>query len=268
MKISIAFLFICLLVPSLVSFSPKKREAPSGTVYVEPGKYIDQVPVNSYQYNEFVTSVKTLWSVKLSDSLKNIPKYNLANTDIGRMLLTGTSQWVDKELIKKAAISKELGIIGANPTYFYYTHQEFYQYPMVNVTMQQAKLYCRWKSDMLMLTYAFGSEDEKDRKKYFEEVNFRLPTADEWSKANFLNLKSMKARELTSTGVRTFPIIVTKKDKGKFVHYPFNVSEMTAEPYEAIGLSWKDTEEFITDLIQEYKGPQQWLGFRCLCEVN
>lgn len=140
------------------------------------------------------------------------------------------------------------------------------RYPLINISYEAAKAYCRWRTNAVMLMYA-TSPNEKGRKKFYKKIQYRLPTQEEW--------------EFALTTFQKEAYIPTAKGNSSLVAQPFpvggekaiyalsNVSEMVAEKGVAKGWNWKDKNSYNkNDFTTTYQYPSDWLGFRCVCEVR
>lgn len=163
----------------------------------------------------------------------------------------------------------------------YHSHPAFDQYPIVNITLESAMMYCDW----LTKTY------NKDINRKYKKVIFRLPTEAEWMKfASPLPGHNLPYNE--STKRKCFANVKTKNlsEEGKTdyisdgslftnyvrLYYPNeiglyniigNVSEMTIDG-KLKGGSWDNfLEESTIEKSQTFELPDPRVGFRVVMEV-
>ncbi len=109
--------------------------------------------------------------VKVQEDLY-VNKFETTNSEYRSFL-----KWAEEKemanLIKDSKVHhegwSELGLMPVNSQY-YYKHQAFDNYPVVNITYEGALNYCNWLTDQY----------NSSRKRKFKEVRFRLPTKEEW----------------------------------------------------------------------------------------
>lgn len=245
----------------------KTKQSPPGTVWLRDSVFIDVNPVKCIDYKEFLAFVNVAYNQELRDSLKNIPSYAL-NIESFRsyMRLCGP----DKKLYKKMNIPQEMKLSWNMNMNEYLNSPTYKNYPIVNISLNQALTYCEWRSDMVMLFYASDSKDEKKRnKKYYKKIRYRLPTVEEWDYAMHKFREYIFTNYSVYAGERcaTYEAI-PQKNKLSFTYIPHNVAELSMTEDIAIGMSWRDADT--TDnysKIVKYFRPNDWLGFRCVCEI-
>lgn len=108
--------------------------------------YMSNFEVSNKEYNDFLSSLKENGSIE---------KYNAAKID--------SNNWMN-----------EFNAGFMEPyTEYYHRHSAYGQYPVVNMSLEGAKLYCEW------LTIKLNSENTQLNYK----IEVRLPTRDEWLRA-------------------------------------------------------------------------------------
>lgn len=177
-------------------------------------------------------------------------------------------------------------------TEFYLRHSNFSSFPVVGVSHKQARAYCNWRT-----TRVLAYETERLKKlgltptTYFK---YRLPTEAEWKMVAEAGYSKKVAKKLKSKKYRNKPklnsydeIQMRANPNSPFQGSPTlsvhafwpntygiynlfgNVAEMVAEEGVAKGGGWvHDKEEMKLNEDFTYRGPEVWLGFRCVCEVR
>jgi formylglycine-generating enzyme required for sulfatase activity len=147
---------------------------------------------------------------------------------------------------------------------FWYTYLTNRDKPIVLISYDQAMAYCRWRSKAVSEFYNV-------------KVIYRLPTPDEWKEIAEETLKSdlkeiRKEIDETKKAMRKEPgqyfVREVAKPEARLYHLFNNVTEMTAEKGIAMGGSNFDQTDLETNLtrLMLYKGPNIYLGFRCVAE--
>lgn len=220
--------------------------------------YFSKHEVTNNEYNEFLSDLK---AKSQTDYLEN---------------LIDSSQWKIK--FPNSSYSEILSNA-------YHTHPGYGDYPVVNITLESAKRYCEWLTDCY----------NKNSKKQFSKVRFRLPSESEWQMiANPLpghNLPwygnfpytddgktiraNIKIKDAISGGANYIfdKGLVTLK-AGQYLPNNLgifdiigNVSEMTDEG-NLKGGSWDSfIEESSIEKSQTYSLPDPRVGFRVIMEV-
>ena len=167
----------------------------------------------------------------------------------------------------------------------YLTHPAYGEYPVVGISWKQAVVFCNWRSDRVM-EHLLIKKEMNPKMIIPKKLEYRLPTIEEWEniagagyeektqhkldkkyadspKANF---KSEKQDITVNT---TAPVHQYWPNKLGTYNMLGNVAEMTNEEGVAKGGSWVQLESEVSiDKDFEYKNPENWIGFRCLCEVE
>jgi formylglycine-generating enzyme required for sulfatase activity len=119
--------------------------------------------------------------------------------------------------------------------------------PVVGIGFLQAQQYCQWRSDRV-------------REKYGKAVTYRLPTEAEWEKVRDQAVQVPAEKGLHKAG------------NGNAIHHlADNVSEMTGQQGTAMGMNWSLLEtgaDLGKGSAVHYTAPANWLGFRCVAEVD
>jgi formylglycine-generating enzyme required for sulfatase activity len=277
----------CIVLLSVTgnASAQKQKIAPPGTIYLKDNLYIDKVPVSNAAYQEFLYAIQKFWSEKTHESLQSLPLYglDLAETDIGLHLTNKQGLLVidtantrpDEYLYRQMSIPGNLIVdLATNLDMEYYTKAVAYKNnPVVYVTHEQAEMFCKWRSDMVMLHYAMISGGKSQRKHYYSKVNYRLMTEDEWRYAYAKNGNILlsdfgtRADFNRKSYSRYAPVDSRRKEAG-FSIYANNFAEMLLEKKSMIGVLWNDATQDSKNIVTKSYAPASNVGFRCICEVE
>ncbi len=245
-----------------------KELLPPGCVKVNDSLYADATEISNIDYLEFVT-----WNLNNKG----------ADSEEYRFSLPDTTVWSSKYL---------------KPfTELYFRHPAYSKYPVVGVSYEQALAYCEWRSDRVNeLIYVKNNKisyDEVKKMKDIPEVfHYRLPTEQEWEQIAAMPYSEKINKKLTSekysglnrynltTGTGeildpagndnadiTAPVYSYWPNALGIYNIIGNVAEMTAEKGLAKGGSWTNrVDEVQVEKDFNYEKPDNWLGFRCVCE--
>ncbi len=235
---------------------------------IKEGIYAGKYEVSNASYREFLDVLK---------AEGNIAKYNacMPDTLVWRNTLTSY----------------------APLTSSYFNHPSFAEYPVVGVSYESAEEYCKWLTDQY----------NRDHKKKYSNVTFRLPTKEEWILAanggdekkqypwgtgfihnnrsmalcNFREDVEMKYDEVTkkydmvpdaSDHKRlklTSPVKSFFPSSFGLYNMSGNVAEMIAEKGTAMGGSFIDPAWMVTVRSEKkYAAPASDIGFRVVMETT
>ena len=214
----------------------------------------------------------------------------------------------NKSDVYKSAFPDTTVWAGVNIIYIekYFGNPQYANYPVVGVSIEQAKKYCKWRSDrvyewVLVLNKVIDKSNSKDtiftiesylNGKYPTKRNLKkdenypipeygLPTKEEWEFAASSNLNNQsfefgtkdmtKIRYNTKEILADYTVEVKKSEKNDFNLYGMigNISEMIDDSGISKGGSWfhsKDECKIKNDI--QYSKPMSWLGFRCICKLK
>jgi formylglycine-generating enzyme required for sulfatase activity len=157
----IVIFLVCILAFSLNTAFKKKKTKPkalpksakaimSNLKMIKYDLYAGQTEVTNAQYNMFISEME------------------LEASNTHSQFLLDTSAWTNSE------------ITYCEPYKIYYhKHPAYNDYPVVNVSYQNAQAYCNW------LTVKYNN----DQKRKFKKVQFFLPTIEQWEFAAKGSLK-------------------------------------------------------------------------------
>jgi len=184
------------------------------------------------------------------------------------------SQLPDSTAQPRLRPAPKTGLASADTTAATYLfHPAYRYYPVVGVTYEQARNYCRWRTATVrQLRQAptgqagrspYYAKHHKQLAGYDISATYRLPTPAEWELAAGRPAtpgdtpQPTALAEINSHAANAFAI---RNLSG-------NVAELTATPTVIKGGSW-----FQPNVPPQANlpnpGPRPWLGFRCACEVE
>ena len=252
--LSVAILATCLTASSQnvgwKQLKKKNKHTPPGTVYVTDSLLMDQTEVTNLSWREYMDAIEREYG---KDSKEHIATY------------PDTTVW------------KFSGI--------YFRHEAYNDYPVMGITFEQAKAFCKWRTERVI---AFLKDVPKRKKKKLpEKFVYRLPTIKEWELAASGGYDSIQLPfgmenifafggapfNLNYAGKEylsdfTAPVYAYRQNNYNIFNLIGNVAEITAEKGIAKGSSYMHTlsNSKVTDNFP-YSKPENWLGFRCACEV-
>jgi formylglycine-generating enzyme required for sulfatase activity len=169
---------------------------------------------------------------------------------------------------------------------YHFTNPSFDNYPVVNITYDAALAYCQW------LSYKYSAQPNKS----FGQVEFRLPTREEWMLAarggknddrpypwkgeELVDKKNQKLANFRTEGSDLNDQIAGSRNDKVFITTPVNsffaneiglycmsgnVAEMVAEKGVAVGGSYvENANNILIDSKKEFKSSSADVGFRVL----
>ena len=176
--------------------------------------------------------------------------------------------------------------VWANPSNsFYLKHPEYRNYPVVGISWQQANQFCAWRSDRVMEQITINKIAHPN-KEHPSQIEYRLPSIREWEQVAEIgysektiktiakkhsscttgNFKSETDSDVTHT---TSPVYQYWPNENEIYNLRGNVAEMTNEKGIAKGGSWNQLEKDVNIHKNfKYSQPENWIGFRCICEIT
>ncbi len=255
MRLSIIIFFISAL--SFIDCNAQKA-IPEGTFYIKDNIYIDKEPISNIAYATFLASIEQFWAPQMSDSLRKLPLFGIETKKLFA-IRDSTWRWKNKNLIDKMQIPKiYYKGVDTNISLRKYlgVQKKIRNIPVAGINYEQAKMYCKWRTDMVLLYYSSKSHTFADRNKFFTKINYRLPKIDEWESAFQKN----------SYCRNKMPFYWEASDSPAydiFIMYNKLISELLLEEGSLIQADSKSYK-----IRKDEEVPKNEKGFRCVCEVN
>ena len=282
-------LYISFLAMLFSCASKRELIAPVGTIRLNDTLFIDKYPVTNYGYLEFLNSVSAYWSYRTSDSLRNIEPYGYTDAYFvfeGPYMIARSGSpkrkkqygiysepfygYPDSALFQVMML-KDTILYSNVSTNTYLTHVAYRDYPVVNISPQQAAIYCKWRTDLVNMYNSFNVKDSSEySKKYEETIRYRLPNKEEWEEAmKKADINFLEHADDTYRG--TDPLVDVyyywqKKYDFQFYTFPGHISEII-EGKQIINSNWMDSTTSL-DFVRSYESVSPGIGFRCVCEVK
>lgn len=241
-----------------LSFTKKtKTFIPPGTVQINDTLFADKCEITNFAWQEYEFFIITKYGSLSKEHIASLPD---------------TTCWREKLAYNEPYVK------------YYYRHIAYREYPVVGISYEQAKAFCKWRTERVK-TFLTIKKDFKN-----QNFEYRLPCKSEWemlaeSSSNFLsnNGKDKKGKYrlncihiIDSAGVLkydfmqnadvTAPVSTYLKNWFGIYNMLGNVSEMVAEEGISKGGSWKSRiEDCRVGKELSYNKPTAWLGFRCVC---
>ncbi len=232
--LSTIILFFCFKIYSQNIISVENF-VPPGTIKVNDSLFIDNTPITNIMYDEFEMRISLGWNLKTKDSIKKMPKHGI---DL-KKLSDFPNAKADSSLYNKIKRNKIDTINNKLVAYSY--NPKYCSNPVINVSKENAEIFCLWRTDMVELAIASKSKTIDERKKFPNKVTYRLATKEELITIEnyFKNINKIKIIK------KHFP---TKMEihKVEDVYYSLNLPEISAEDEKKINNA----------------------TFRCVCEIS
>ena len=229
---------------------------PPLTIHFKDNLFIDVAPVDNLMYLEFLHSVAYFWDENISEKIKNLPAHGL-NMSLMKIKFDGMT--VSSDFIKRQNLNVDLKTGKNFISDDFIRHPSYTYYPLVNITRKQAEMYCKWRTDMLKIINAYFSKNLKQRKKRPKTINCRLPTKSELNEALLVfGLSEKKLKKNILIPFIRYQSHYKKKYK-KAYFLKDNITEITSDS-TLFGGNWKNSSDS--------KLPNDYTGFRCICEVT
>lgn len=237
------------------------KEVDKSVVEITPNLYASKTEVSNFEYSKFLAVLK-------------------ANKDEKALATAG----IDSMNWKKSTSHYEPYVE------YYHAHPSYQKYPVVNISHGGAELYCKWLTE----------EYNKNSKRKFQKVVFRLPTETEWVMAakggnsdavypwEGTDLKDKKENirsnfrrdaknymgqpgKLVDNADVTAPVQSYVPNAFGLYNMSGNVAEMLAKSDQTKGGSWRDDVKYIAIDSQQNPAdshaPSASIGFRYFMEI-
>jgi formylglycine-generating enzyme required for sulfatase activity len=241
------------------SFSIRKNKTiiPPGTVQITETFFADETEISNFSWYEYEQWTEIKYGHYSQQHLATLP-----DTLVWRQANSYNEPYVK----------------------YYYRHTAYKNYPVVGISYEQAQAFCKWRTQRVKEFYYIKHKKELN-------IEYRLPTKDEWEMFSFPTSYSFKGKnekgkplinyvtEISDT-LRTANVIGDNADvtapvksytKNLFGLYNCfgNVAEMISEKGICKGGSWRNLfEECRPGNDITYEKPTAWLGFRCVCDIK
>lgn len=159
----------------------------------------------------------------------------------------------------------------------YLRYPGFRFYPVVGITAEQARNYCRWRTAVVRQSLQ-TPDAHRDHTTYYGKhrqllarydvtVTYRLPTPAEWELGASRPAPPVAHPPSPALAGPALAAIASDAPNGFGLHHlSDNVAEFTDAPVGVKGGSWF-RPGVPPQATQPNPGPQGWLGFRCACVV-
>lgn len=211
---------------------------PPGTLEIDSKFYIDRTPVTNKMFLEYLTAKHFLRK-------KGFSEFRDYEVTLDDTLTRLTSVYPSYLLNLKGVYGKDLKAE-------YVEDSKYKDNPVLGVSKEQAADYCKWRTQMV--SYLWRTHPGHLQKKPFAgRINYRLPLPEELQQAT--DYFSEQNRLLTIKGKNPLKFKAPENDKD---FYLYNISEYT-QASRTYGENYKG--------IKPISFPNEFTGFRCVCEV-
>ncbi len=271
-KVTTLVFTICILSAFVISV---KEPTPQGTIKLKDNFYFDKTEVTNVEYREYLHWLNNIYNQNSEEYKKALPDTSV---------WSGTNVFID----------------------LYFRHPQYGNNPVIGLTLEQAKKYCKWRSDRVyenmmvnkkaiyinnkvqkdsiftienFLSGKYPSIRKLSPDEYYPIPEYKLPTKEEWEFAASSNLDinkyeygvtDLKKKHFNTKEIsENFSVEVKKSEQNDFKLLGMigNVAEMVEEPNISKGGSWFNS---LNDCKIKndipYTKPTAWLGFRCVCK--
>ncbi|RLD67121.1 MAG: hypothetical protein DRI84_03320 [Bacteroidetes bacterium] len=257
------------LLSASVAKKLRFKEPPPGTVRLTDSLYIDRSPVRVVDYLEFLSAIRNSYSPRMHDSIQELPNFGLSVSDVNR--LRAKMPW---DSIYYLRMLTRTWTTYANDIQkfdvdYHIKNPRFYDYPIININYKQVVEYCKWRTDMVKLHYAMLSSNEKQRRHYPMNFEYRLPNKKEWDKVigRFFSKIEKLDKLTTNKGGLLQNMVSPYANKKTFQYQSSNVGEMLDKYIATVGFAWDESLNLGSIQYVRWEEPVDWIGFRCICEV-
>jgi hypothetical protein len=253
-----------------ISSATAFKNNPPGTIPLNDSIFIDQYPVKILDYVEFLNSIKTFYNESFHDSIQKLPKFGIKQEHVvglkehfkGDSILY--NQMLTRTWMTYANDEKKYDID------FHIRSQRFYNYPIINITYEQMRYYCQWRTDMVMLFYSINCKNEKQRLKFPMNFQYRLAKRKEWEFAisKYIGDINKGATEKSQTDKPNNIIKPYKPTKNRNFYYDVdNAAETLENGLVTFNFTWNEKVRYGNINYFKMEEPADWISFRCVCEI-
>jgi hypothetical protein len=228
---------------------------PPGTVELNDSLRIDFVPVTNIMYLEYLHSLKYFWTLRVHDSIKKLPSYGVSKI-YAKKMFDGLPN--DNVLWSLQLIASDLKINNGISSKHFIEHPNYSWFPVVNITKDQAELFCKWRTDMVKILLSVNTKNFAERKKFPLKIQYRLPTKQELEEAKIKYGISSKLKAKKGLPIVPYASKYNKHfEKAVFTEGILSEIILDDLPF---GTNWRDERSFNL--------PNDYTGFRCVCEIK
>jgi len=270
-KLFYIFIFGILIITCLSSSKKIYKSLPPGTVRLTDSLYIDKFPVRVGDYIEFLKSIKSFYNNALHDSIKKMPLFGLTDLDV-----MGLQEVFRGDSMEYIRMLTRTWITYSNDERrydvdYHLKSSKFYNFPIINVSYEQMRHYCRWRTDMVKLHYATICKTERQRRKYPMNFVYRMVKRKEWEAVlgeYFYDVKKNNEKDRLLNSKPNNIIKSYNKEKGRDFYYDVNNAAETLDN-AIVAFNFKWNEQYHIGDISYFKfgKPCDWISFRCICEI-
>jgi hypothetical protein len=265
-QLSITFLALLIsLTIATNSFSQKKN--PPGTILLKDNLFIDEIPICNVHYREYEYLLRQTLHFNLDSFEKfvsKLPYYKLDPAiffkETNFPINTDSASFIIQDTIKNFW-SNWIGYKS------YLNHPRFNYFPVVNISPDVAAKFCKWRTLVVKMFYSMQKR-EKERKKLYNDIVYRLPTIDELelAKTKFSNDKKfMFQPKAQSDSLPTMPDQPQKKNYFRITR----LNEIVTDKGFIRQIYWDTTNNLMNESrLLANKDLNENITFRCVCEVR
>ncbi len=268
--IRLKYFLIVVLAVLFLANKPAFKNSPPGTIPLTDSLFIDKFPVKVRDYIEFLNSLRYFYNDQLSDSLKKLPKYGLTPADIDGL----TQHFHGDSLLHQRMLTRTWVTYSNDERRydvdFHLKSTKFLDYPIVNITFEQMRYYCKWRTDMVMLHYATSCKTEKQRQKFPMNFKYRMVKRKEWELTISKYFHEIQRPENQKNNAERpnnmiRPYYYSKKRS--FYYDVDNAAETLDNAVVTFNFKWNSSVRIGNISYFKFEEPMDWISFRCICEI-
>lgn len=263
-----AFFILPVFLISCKSSEDLFESPPPGTVYSGDSIYMDAMPVRTKDYLDFLNSIRNYYSKAFVDSVKKLPNYGLRKTQVDSMMayFKGDSN-LYKQMLPRVWMTYSSYDKRYEPDYRL-SNPRYLNYPVVNITPEQARKYCEWRTNMVLLYYATISKTEIERQKYPMNMKYRIPERKVWEKTLSIYFRELGVNKHDGKYEnKNLPKPYEPNRKKYFYYEATNAAELLDKDVVSLDFEWTKSVGLGNISYVKYKKPEDWITFRCMCEI-